>query len=48
MAFKTGQVMVVLIAKSENLKGKDELIERLTPAYPQIRSIILNVNEREE
>lgn len=47
-AFKTGQVMVVLIAKSENLKGKDELLERLTAAYPQIRSIILNVNERED
>lgn len=47
-AFKTGQVMVVLIAKSERLKGKDELIERLTVAYPQIRSIILNVNERED
>ena len=47
-AFKTGQVMVVLIAKSENLKGKDELIERLTAAYPQIRSIILNVNGRED
>lgn len=34
-AFKTGQVMVVLIAKSERLKGKDELIERLTVAYPR-------------
>lgn len=37
-----------MIAKSENLKGKDELIERLTAAYPQIRSIILNVNGRED
>ena len=47
-AFRTGQVMVVFIANTAQIKGKMELIRRLTERYPQIRSIILNVNERED
>ena len=47
-AFRTGQVMVVFIANTVQIKGKMELIRRLTESYPQIRSIILNVNERED
>jgi len=47
-AFRTGQVMVVFIANTAQIKGKMELIRLLTESYPQIRSIILNVNERED
>ena len=47
-AFKSGQVMVVLIVNTPKVKGIDRIIRILTEAYPQIASISLNLNQRQD
>jgi len=46
MGFKTGEIMVVLVINGQKLPHSDELIKMLCEQYPNISSIILNVNTR--
>ena len=43
-AAETGEIMVCLVVKGNDFTDKKELCERLTTRFPQIKSIILNVN----
>ena len=47
-AFKSGQVMVVLIVNTPKVKGMDQIINTLTETYPEIASISLNLNQRQD
>src|SRR5699024_7243339 len=44
-AYETGDVMIILVTRTEKLPYQQELIEQLTDTYPAIKSIIQNVNE---
>ncbi len=41
---QSGDIMVCLVVKGNDFTDKNELCERLTTKFPQIKSIILNVN----
>ena len=41
---KTGELMVCLVSTSENFPRRQELVQRLTAAHPQISSVMLNIN----
>ncbi|MDD9149745.1 23S rRNA (uracil(1939)-C(5))-methyltransferase RlmD [Sporolactobacillus sp. CQH2019] len=43
---KTGEVIVVFITRTEELPFRKVLIQTLTDAYPQIKSIVQNVNSK--
>lgn len=47
-AFQTNQIMVVLIAKRAEIVTLAELVKDLVCAIPQIKSVILNINTRED
>lgn len=47
-AFRTGQVMVVLITSQEKVPGLKGLTEGLTKTFPEIRSLVQNVNNRQD
>lgn len=47
-AFHTNQVMVVFIVRKKEIVGLDELVMTLTKGFSQIKSVILNVNERKD
>lgn len=44
--FKTGEIMVVLVINGDKLVKSDELVNKLLEHFPDIKSIILNVNTR--
>lgn len=44
--FKTGELMVCIVANGRKIPDSDKLIDELTSALPRIKSIILNVNEK--
>lgn len=44
--FKTGEIMVVLVINGDKLVKSDELVNKLLEYFPDIKSIILNVNTR--
>ncbi len=44
IAEKTGEIMLTLVVTGNNLKKSDELVNRLTEKFPQIKSIVLNIN----
>ena len=44
--FTTNELMVVLVINGEKLPAGDQLIKRLTQQYPNIKSIMLNVNTK--
>lgn len=44
--FKTGEIMVVLVVNGNKLAKSDELVNKLLEYFPDIKSIILNVNTR--
>ncbi|UOQ84445.1 23S rRNA (uracil(1939)-C(5))-methyltransferase RlmD [Gracilibacillus salinarum] len=41
---ETKQTMVVLVTRTEKVKGLDTLIDELTKNYPHIKSIVQNIN----
>ena len=45
-AFKTGEVMVVLVTNGVNLPYKNEIIQELSKKIDGIKSIIQNINDR--
>ncbi|SMC23341.1 23S rRNA (uracil1939-C5)-methyltransferase [Clostridium acidisoli DSM 12555] len=45
-AFKTGDVMVVIVANSNKLPHKEELIKLLQENINELKSIVLNVNKK--
>ncbi|NBK97392.1 MAG: 23S rRNA (uracil(1939)-C(5))-methyltransferase RlmD [Erysipelotrichia bacterium] len=47
-AFYSDEVMVVFIAKQSEIKGLSLLVESLVNAFPQIKSVVLNVNQRKD
>ncbi len=40
----TGEIMLTIVATDSNMKNKEEFAEKMTAKFPQIKSIILNVN----
>jgi 23S rRNA (uracil1939-C5)-methyltransferase len=47
-AFTTDQVMVVLISRVAKLRNSDALVKQLMAKHPQITSVQLNVNQRND
>ena len=45
--FKTGEVMVCIVANGESIPETDYLIEKLINKVPEIKSIVLNINKRQ-
>lgn len=43
----SGEVMVCFVCRRDSFKGMDELVKKLTEKFPQIKSVILNVNDKE-
>ncbi|WP_217587935.1 23S rRNA (uracil(1939)-C(5))-methyltransferase RlmD [Lentibacillus saliphilus] len=43
---ETDETMIVLITRTDKLPHKDALIRELTETYPQIKSIVHNINDR--
>ena len=43
---RLGEVLLCIVATSENLPNKQELISTLIGEFPDIKSIVLNVNQR--
>ncbi|SHF82829.1 23S rRNA (uracil(1939)-C(5))-methyltransferase RlmD [Ornithinibacillus halophilus] len=43
---ETKETMIVLITRTEKLPHKEELVKELTDTYPNVKSIIHNVNSR--
>ena len=44
--FKTGEIMVVLVAGSPILPSKNNFVKALLKAHPEIGTVILNVNDK--
>lgn len=44
--FKSGEIMVIIVTKGEELPYKDDLIKSLTENIPQIKSIVQNINSK--
>jgi len=47
-AFSTGELMVVFVSRKETLPNQKQLLEELMASHPQIKSVVLNVNTRED
>lgn len=45
--YKTGEIMVILILKNSKLPHEVELVKLLTCKYPQIKTIVKNINEKD-
>ncbi|MEG2039248.1 MAG: 23S rRNA (uracil(1939)-C(5))-methyltransferase RlmD, partial [Oscillospiraceae bacterium] len=45
-AHRTQQVMICIVANGNGLQYNDLLISRLTQVYPQIKTVILNINKQ--
>ena len=41
-----GEMMVILVAASPEMHGKNKFVQQLTAAHPKVTSVILNVNDR--
>ncbi len=46
--FSSNELMVVLIVRKKKIDLKDEFVETLTKAFPQIKSIQINLNNRDD
>jgi 23S rRNA (uracil1939-C5)-methyltransferase len=46
IGFATGESMAVIVANADSLPFKDELIETLKSKFPDITSVVLNVNKK--
>ena len=46
--FNTGEAMVVFIAKKKEIAHLDDIVKQLTKQFSQIKSVILNVNTRND
>ena len=44
--FKTGEIMVVLVADSPILPSKNNFVKALLKAHPEVSTVILNVNDK--
>ncbi|MEI3599524.1 MULTISPECIES: 23S rRNA (uracil(1939)-C(5))-methyltransferase RlmD [unclassified Oceanobacillus] len=44
--YATKEIMLVLVTKSNKLPGKEMLIQELTEKFPNIKSIVQNINEQ--
>ena len=44
---KTGEIMVILVIKNTKLSKEKELVEQLTKKYPEIKTVIKNINEKD-
>ncbi|MDF2520143.1 MAG: rlmD [Clostridia bacterium] len=45
--FKTGEVMVCIVINGQSIPNSEYLVEQLTDAVPDIKSIVLNVNNKQ-
>jgi len=46
VGFNSGEIMVTLVTRTQKLPAKEAIVQRLTAAYPQIKSIAQNVNPK--
>ncbi len=46
--FNTDELMLVLITNGKNFKNKEEIIEILTKEFPNLKTIIQNINTRDD
>jgi 23S rRNA (uracil1939-C5)-methyltransferase len=44
--FATGEMMIVLVTNGERLPHRKELVKRLTAAFPELKSLVQNINDR--
>jgi 23S rRNA (uracil1939-C5)-methyltransferase len=47
-AFSTGELMVVFVCRRDSLPSQKQLVEELQAKHPMIKSIVINVNDRED
>lgn len=47
-AFHTNEAMVVFIVKKQEIQHLDEIVNRLTKQFSQIKSVIMNINTRND
>lgn len=45
--YKTGEVMVILVLSDSKLPNEEELVKTLTYKYPQIKTIVKNINKKD-
>lgn len=45
--FFTGEVMVCLVIKSEDIPNKEQLIEELKSGIPKLKTVVLNINKKD-
>ncbi|MEN1969614.1 23S rRNA (uracil(1939)-C(5))-methyltransferase RlmD [Lentibacillus sp. N15] len=43
---QTNEIMVVLVTRTEKLPHKDVLVEELTKSYPNLKSVMQNINDK--
>ncbi len=43
----TGQVMVCLVCYKEFFAGRDELVNEIAAKFPEVKSVILNINDKD-
>ena len=46
--FTTNEVMLVLISLKRKIRNMDFLVKEITEAYPEIKSVVLNVKEKDD
>lgn len=46
VGFKTNEIMIVIVTRSEEVPNKDKLISELTNTFPAVKSIVQNVNDQ--
>ena len=46
VGFTTGEVMVIVVATRKELPHRDKLIEALKSNIPELKSVVLNINEK--
>lgn len=47
IADATGEIMLCIVATGENIPKQKEFIEYITLLYPQIKSIVININKKD-
>ncbi len=44
IAEKTGEIMLTLVSAVKKLKNEDELVKKITEKFPQVKTLVINVN----
>ena len=44
--FKTNEIMVIIVTKKEGIEAENKLVKEITAKYPEIKTIVNNINEK--